>query len=442
MKRLCSVLSLWLCLSLTGQTQSSLLKSGPMVGYSTMKEVLLWVQTTKSCQVKFVYWKLGEPGDKFSTEEIVTQKEQAYVAKIVADEIEPGQKYGYQLYINSKLVKRPYRLTFQSQPLWQYRTDPPPFKFVIGSCNYINEAEYDRPGDGYGGEYEIFGSIYKEDADFMVWLGDNTYLREADWNSRSGIYHRYTHTRATQEIQPVLGSMHHFAIWDDHDYGPNDSDRSFWNKEITTEAFKLFWGNPNYDVTGTGGVAGTFFWNDVQFFLLDDRYFRTSKHRVDDGPGTILGEDQYQWLIDALTFSRASFKFVVIGSQVLNTAKAGENYANYAVERQKLIKAIFDSKARGVIFLDGDRHYTELSLLDEAGHYPLYDLTVSPLTAGVYDPRNEKNELRVPETLVVERNYGLLEISGPRKDRVLTINIKDKEGKLLWENNIKAADLK
>ena len=34
----------------------------------------------------------------------------------------------------------------QTQVLWDYRMDPPPFSFVTGSCAYINEAQYDRPG--------------------------------------------------------------------------------------------------------------------------------------------------------------------------------------------------------------------------------------------------------------------------------------------------------
>lgn len=442
MKKTLTIVCLILFIEAPSIAQATWLQSGPMVGYSTMKEVMLWVQTKKSSEIKFVYWEFDKPGKKYVTEKVVTKKSNAYIAKIVAEELEPGKQYGYRLYINSKLVKRPYRLTFQTQPLWQYRTDPPPFKFIVGSCTYINEAAYDRPGKPYGGEYEIFSSIYKENADFMVWTGDNTYLREADWNSRTGIIHRYTHTRSTEEMQPVLGSMHHYAIWDDHDFGPNDSDRSYWNKEITTEAFKLFWANPNYNLTGKGGVTGTFFWNDVQFFLLDDRYFRIPENRKDGTPRTVLGEDQFQWLVDAITFSRASFKFIVIGSPVLNTAKVAENYSNYPEERQRLIDAIIQSKARGVIFLDGDRHHTELSVLDEPWHYPLYDLTVSPLTAGIYDPKNEKNFLRVSETLVIERNYGLMEISGPGKARVLSVKIKNKDGELLWEKKINAEDLK
>ena len=79
----------------------------------------------------------------------------------------------------------------------------------------------------------------------MIWLGDNVYFREPD-DSRTGVYHRYSHDRSLPELQPLLGSVHHYAIWDDHDYGPNNSDRSFIYKNITLQAFKDFWANPTY----------------------------------------------------------------------------------------------------------------------------------------------------------------------------------------------------
>ena len=98
----------------------------------------------------------------------------------------------------------------------------PDFRFVIGSCAYINDPPYDRPGEPYGGEYEIFEQIAAQRPDFMIWLGDNVYLREPDWNSEAGILYRYTHTRSLPQLQKLLRICPHYAIWDDHDFGPND----------------------------------------------------------------------------------------------------------------------------------------------------------------------------------------------------------------------------
>ena len=419
-----------------------LINSGPMVGYSTMQEVLLWVQTEETANVHFEYYEINNPKVKFSTDKIETEKKNGYVAKLIADQVIPGKKYKYEVYINNYKIERNYAMEFQTQELWKWRTDPPDVKFVIGSCSYINEPKFDRPGKPYGSNFEIFNSINKKKPDFMLWLGDNTYLREPDWNSRTGFIKRYSHTRAFPELQPLLASTHHYATWDDHDYGPNNSDGSFWLKETASEIFKLFWGNPNYDVTGKGGITGFFQWSDLDFFLLDNRYHRTANNNL-TGNRQMLGKDQIDWLINALSFSQASFKFVAVGGQVISNGAVYENYATYPDERKYLLDKIREAKIEGVIFLDGDRHHTILSKMQETKNvYPLYDLTCSSLTAGVNNDNEPYNSFKLEETFVNVNNFGMLNVTGPTNDRKLTIQIFDKDGKELWIKSIKANDLK
>lgn len=421
--------------------QVEFLQSGPMVGYSTMKEALLWVQTNKEATVYFEYWNCETPSKVFKTSKMTTTKENAFIARLLADQLEPSNKYEYLLYINDNQVDRSYRLEFESQPIWLWRGDAPDFSFATGSCAYINEPKYDRPGTPYGDAYQIFEDIYKKEPNFMLWLGDNTYLREADWNSKTGIHHRYTHTRSTPQMQAMLGSMHHYAIWDDHDYGPNNSDRSYPMKKVTEETFKLFFANPNYIFDE--GTTGTFQWADCEFFLMDNRYWRTPNNRTDIENHDIIGERQMQWLLDAMVNSFAPFKFVVIGGQFVNPMKEHEKHANYAPqERMRLIKAIEKLKIDGVIFLTGDVHHTELSKLDLKDGYPLYDLTVSPLTSGVAGRNAENNELQVPGTLIKKRSYAHISVNGSRKERKLNIKVYDSNGIEQWTKEIKAQDLR
>jgi alkaline phosphatase D len=323
--------------------------------------------------------------------------------------------------------------------LW--RGDAPDFSFATGSCAYINEKKYDRPGDGYGGEYQIFENIHLADPDFMLWLGDNVYLREADWNSRTGILHRYTHTRSTPEMQAMLGSIHHYGIWDDHDYGPNNSDKSYHMKKETERVFKLF--HPGLSYIFDDGTTSYFQWADCEFYLIDNRTWRTPNKRTDIADHDIIGERQMEWLLDALVNSYAPFKFVVIGGQVLSDVKAHERHINIApAERQALIDGIKRLKINGVIFMTGDVHHTELSKLQLENGYPLYDLTVSPLTSGVAGRGAEDNTLQVEGTLVKDRNYALLEIEGKRRDRNLRISVRDSDNKELWEYSINENDLR
>ena len=418
--------------------QITKLQSGPMVGYSEMQEVLLWAQTKEPAKVHFAYWETGKTAKEgFKTTPVQTTVASAYTAKAIADQVEPSKKYQYQLYINDIAVTLNYPTTFQTQTLWQWRTDPPNFKVALGSCTYINEEPFDRPGTPYGAEYHIFESIAKQQPDVMLWLGDNTYLREVDWNTWKGICHRYTHTRALPEMQPLLASTHHYAIWDDHDFGPNDADRGFIHKDKTLKAFDLFWGNPTCGIPqAPGGNTSFFQWADMDFFLLDNRSFRSPNNCKTCEP-EILGKAQIDWLVEALITSRAPFKFVAIGGQVLNTATAYENYVNHhEAERNYLLKRIEDEGIRNVIFLTGDRHHTELSKMTNRAGYNIYDFTVSPLTSGSGGNASEANTNRVLNTFVNVRNFGTLEIFGTRTARQLKMSIFDSTGKELWSQTI------
>jgi alkaline phosphatase D len=418
--------------------QKELLQSGPMLGYVNMKEVLLWAQTNQTAAVQFEYWPTDQPKDKHWTEVVNTEKKSGYTAKCVADEVEPGTAYTYQLYINKKKIELPYPTTFKTQTLWQWRTDPPAFSVATGSCNYINEAAYDRPGTPYGSEHQIFTQINAQKPDLMIWLGDNTYLREPDWGTRTGIYHRYTHDRSLPELQPLLASTAHYATWDDHDYGPNDADGSFVNKEITLEAFTNFWGNPNFGLGGVPGCGTAFQYNDVDFILLDNRYHRTPNQCEQCPDRTILGAAQLKWLKEALAASQAPFKLVGMGGQFLSTNVAHETYINLCpAERDSILSFIERENIKNVVFLSGDRHFSELSQHTNAKGNAIYELTASSLTAGSYRGAvKEQNAYRVEGTVVDVHNFAMMRFSGPRKERVLEISMYDKDGKVLWTKSI------
>jgi len=93
-----------------------------MLGYSEMKEVAIWVQTNQEAEVFIEYWISGHPDTAWLTNTYLTSKQDGYTALLIADTLEPGNKYDYRLYINYELVNLSYATTFQTQPLWKWRT--------------------------------------------------------------------------------------------------------------------------------------------------------------------------------------------------------------------------------------------------------------------------------------------------------------------------------
>ena len=419
--------------------QKSLLQSGPMIGRINKTDVKLWAQTKKPATVQFAYWETGNPGSKKFTEKVKTQKTDGYTAHILIDGLKPGKTYDYQLYINSKKIKFPYPTRFKTQEVWAYHHAPSDFKFAFGSGAYINDPVFDRAGRPYGGQYEIYQSIADKKPDFMIWDGDNIYLRQNEWDSKSGMIYRYTHDWSIPEKQQLFATVPHYAILDDHDFGPNDSDGSFWNKDTAIDVFNLFWANPKH-VSGLKSATYQFSYNDAEFFLLDDRYYRDPNDLKTKDHKTILGKKQLDWLKKALVFSKARFKFIVIGGQFLNTARNFETYSNHGFDKERLdiIDFIYKEKLKNVIFLTGDRHMTEISLLDNGKRFPkIWDVTVSPFTSGPNThAENEPNRLRVPNTLIEIRNFAIFNIVGKGKDRHIKIDFYDQKGKLIRSFNI------
>ena len=438
-------LSLLISCSFFGYSQKTLLQSGPMVGYCEMTEAVIWAQTTKEASVRVDYYTKDKPAEVFSSKTYKSSENNYFTNHIVLTQLQQGKEYHYDLLINNQKIALPYDTSFSSKKLWQWREKAPDFTIALGSCSYISEEALDRPGKPYGSNYSIFESIAKKNPDIMLWGGDNVYLREADWDSKSGIYHRYTHSRALKEMQPLLASTQNIAIWDDHDFGPDDSDRSFYNKYTTQQAFKDFWANKSYgmDAEQKEGIFSSYNWSDAELFLLDNRFFKSPNKRL-TGEKTMLGSAQIQWLIDALTYSKASFKIIVIGGQVLNTEAVFENYENYKSEKDFLLSEILANQIKGVVFISGDRHFTELSTLKRPNTYPLYDWTVSPLTSGHGNFERitkEPNTNRVPGSLFAQHVFGTLSFSGEKETRQMKMSLFDKDGVELWNKTILKSEL-
>jgi len=432
---LCSMRCLLLpaiALSFTSLAQIGI--NGPMMGHVDLMEATVWLQCSSACTIHVKYWPTANPDQARNTPAITSDPTKAHAMDVVLGPLLPGTEYSYLVQSSEQLAADAEPFTFRTQPLWKFRMDPPAFTMALGSCAFMNEPAFDRPGTPYGGGMGIFNAIADKDPDLMLWLGDNIYLRETDQGSRTGFMYRYTRTRAAPELQRLLRTTTHYAIWDDHDFGPNDGDGSFINSELARDMFDLFWPNPTNGAPGVEGITSAFSHVDVDFFLLDNRTFRVRGDMNTSTP-QMLGQDQLDWLIRALKYSDAPFKLVAVGSQVLNMEGVFENYANIPNERSELLRRIDEEGITGVVFLTGDRHFTELSTLKLADGRAIHDLTVSPLTSGPYSPK-EQNTLRVEGTLVEQRNFGTLSFTGAKGERTMTIRVFDSEGKQLWERAI------
>lgn len=436
-----------ICLATKVQTQ---IISGPMLAHTELRTATIWLQVQAS--VKKVEAVYATTKNATANKRITASLSggEFNIANIVLTNLLPGTTYYYNIFIDGKTQNINGVVTTQS--LWQWRSDPPNFSFLTGSCAYVNQPEFDRPGKPYGGDTSIFETMAKEKAEFMLWLGDNWYTREVDYYSEWGLNNRPAFERSKSFYKNFLKAMPHYAIWDDHDYGWNDADKSYPLKEASLNAFKKFWVNPSYGENNQG-IYTKFTWNDVDVFLLDDRWFRSNDDIADSINGEpnrnkeMYGKKQMEWLKNALLQSNnnnnINFRIIATGSQVLNPVSPFDCFRNFSAEYNEMMSFLKNNKIKGIIFFTGDRHHSEVIKKEREDAYSLYDVTSSPLTSGShkFGGVEKENIYRVAGIDNIQ-NYTRVTITGTKKNRNLKVEFIDINANVLSSWNINANDLK
>lgn len=430
--------------------QQRSLVSGPWAGNIEMRTASVWAEPAPgSKKAELVYYPLSDSTITRTVQTTDPVGPEFSPVKFHLTGLEMNTTYGYYIRIDGKRIHTAFPTRFTTKDLWQYRKPAPDISFLAGSCAYFNEPRFDRPGQPYGSDSSIFTSMSREKADFHVWMGDNWYTREVDYSSAWGLHYRASRDRSLAVLQPFMASMPQYATWDDHDFGPNNSGKYYQLKKDSREVFKKYTLHPAYGELDAG-VYYSFSWSDVDFFMTDSRYFRSHDDLADSINGkpnaekTFFGSTQLDWLKNSLLQSRATFKVIVVGSQVLNPVSRYDCLRQYPYEYEELMAFLNSHRVNGVIFFSGDRHHSEVIRLPRENNYPLYDVTISPYTSGVGLTRGEEkdNPFRVPGTLVEAHNYGRISVAGPKGKRTLKLAFVGLKGEQLGEWSVAEQELK
>jgi alkaline phosphatase D len=293
--------------------------------------------------------------------------------------------------------------------------------------------------------------------DLFIFLGDNIYADTEDMAVMRAKYDALKTSRFFRELRrrvPVL------ATWDDHDMGANDAGAEYPKKREAKEEFLRWLDEPVdsprrqregiYDAH-IFGPAG----KRVQVILLDTRTFRGPLKRVPKAeqkliggpyipsPDTsipLLGEPQWRWLREQLS-QPAELRLIASSIQFVSEFSGAEAWANLPHEKQRLLDLLRETRAGGVLFISGDRHWCELSRMDGPLGYPLYDLTASALTEPHPRGTPSENRYRALPTTYHDVNVGHLYINWQAGDPVITWRIIDVAGRARIEHQLRLSEL-
>jgi phosphodiesterase/alkaline phosphatase D-like protein len=150
-------------------------------------------------------------------------------------------------------------------------------------------------------------------------------------------------------------------IWDDHDYGPNDGDRTSPARPAALTAYRSF--VPHYPLAfedaADGPMAQAFTIGRVRFLITDLRSQRDPADAADGPDKTMLGTAQRIWLQQQLREADGRYPVIAWVSSVPwidRSDTPGDDWGAYTDERAAVAQFIADEEISGVVMLAGDAH--------------------------------------------------------------------------------------
>ncbi len=262
--------------------------------------------------------------------------------------LEPGTRYHYALEVDGE-ADGARRGSFRTP-----EAGPQSFTFAFGSCART------------GSSHPVFDTIRAHDPLFLLHLGDLHYANIRQ--NEEKLYHR-----AIDRVMRSAGQSRLFRavpvayVWDDHDYGGNNSDRTAAGRDAASRAYRQL--VPHYLLpAGSGAIYQAFTVGRVRFLVTDSRSEKAPR-TLDDGPGkTVLGAEQKAWLKRQLLAAKDRYPLIVWASTfpwIAEPERGADHWGGYQAERLELARFIEANGIDRLVMLSGDAH---MLAIDDGRH--------------------------------------------------------------------------
>ena len=341
---------------------------GPMLGCVTEASAKFWVRTAHETRVQVIVAASEGMNAPIRSQIVKTDREKDFTAVLAVENLKPDTSYYYQLLLDGK--REPQKWSFRTFPI---RGRPAKFQVAFGG------------GAGYTPKFErMWNTIASHDLPALLLLGDNVYI---DHPTMPAVQqYCYYRRQSRPEFRAFAASTAVYAIWDDHDFTTNDGRggpevrRPAWKIPVW-HTFMNNWNNPYY-AGGSEEKPGCWFHfsiADVDFFMLDGRYYRTNPRGKNP---SMLGPAQKKWLFERLRRSSAVFKVLASPVPWAFGTKPGslDTWEGYKDEREEIFSFLETNKIDGIILLSADRHRSDVWKIERSRGPSLYEFESSKLT--------------------------------------------------------------
>jgi alkaline phosphatase D len=224
---------------------------------------------------------------------------------------------------------------------------PQSFSFAFASCANT------------GSSHAVFDTVRSLDPLFFIHMGDMHY-EDISVNDRD---------EYREAFDAVLGSPAQSALylnqplaymWDDHDYGPNDSNAASPGREAARLTYQEY--IPHYPLEAGSGdvpVYQSFAIGRIFFILTDCRSERSNQSDTDNASKTMLGAAQKAWFKERLKAANGLYAAIIWVNTIawIGPVEPGEDHwSGYTTERKEIANFIKDEGIKGLVILSGDAH--------------------------------------------------------------------------------------
>ncbi len=343
------------------------LELGPLLGHVGPTNARVWLKASGPALLSVVVGEQANLSDRTGFKAPKADAASFFSTQVELTELSPATRYYYAVLVDGELAT--------PRPFPTFTTAPVPGtsgrqRFAFVSC---------VGNDGFNSAGAWADLATRTKFDVLLMLGDNHYGNTTDAAKHFQFFGVQRRLPGYAEISQRAPQ---YAIWDNHDYGPEPADKRQPKKADSWRAFQMLWANPSYGEPDNPGVYFNFTRGDIDFFMLDGRYYRDANNAPEDGKKTHLGEKQLAWLKRELLASKAKVKVLATGGEWQTHGQAA-SWTSFPRERDDLFKFIGDHNITGLLLLSGDRHFT--AAYQAAGKF--IEVTSGPMGSQNVDPK-------------------------------------------------------
>ncbi|MCB0994935.1 MAG: alkaline phosphatase D family protein [Acidimicrobiales bacterium] len=290
-------------------------------------------------QVRLVVATDGGFTDPLAGTPVAVTADDAGVVRLVITGLEPATTYRFAIEVDGHL-DRGRRGSFTTIP-----DGPASFSFALASCARV------------GTNGAVFDAIRDAQPLFFLVTGDLHYT-----NIATRDVDKFADAFDTLLEAPGPSLLFRRVpvdyVWDDHDFGGNDSDSTSAAAPAAQEAYRRL--VPSYDLPATDSIEHAFTVGRVRFVATDTRSHRTPADEPDGEGKTMLGAEQLAWLFDQFDAAAAAGEFVVWiqpDPWIAEPTDGADHWGGYSTERRRIADHIAAlGLADRLLMVSGDAH--------------------------------------------------------------------------------------